>query len=326
MGKKDRIKNVKKEFENFVNLTEKKMSGEITVDSKLDEVAQAYFDNERTKSDWTDELKRGYDLYIQEPLGGFSIGKVTLNRINTLKRAMETQGLTKQTKNGCKPRTINKIIVQTLLPILKYAIDNGADITLPNFKKLKVEEGQKIVKDAPGKFKMLFNAIMIRYADIPYYRAMFLLALYGRRWNEIRTLEKQDIDYLANTYTVRAENSKTKKEITYNLPGVIAAAIMELNPDTDLIFANPSTGKKPWTPKKQLQHLKDDTGIDALTMHYFRHIVSSTLTSLGGDMTAAMAALGHSSSKTTETHYITLDQKKNSNKANSLLEDITKTD
>ncbi len=323
--KKDRIKNIKIELEKFRDLIEKKASGDITLDTKLDEVAALWFTLSRNNTNWTTELRNGYDLYVKPDLGNIALGRITQTRVDMLRKKMEGGSISdsKQTVNGCSGRTIKKILNQTLLPILRYGIANGADVRIPTIRAVPIADKKEVVNPV-GKFKSLYTAILTRYADIPFYRGMFLLALYGRRWNEIATLETGDVDFLANTYTIRATNSKTKKEITYDLPPVVAGALLELDADTGLIFKSPVTGKKPWSPKKQLQHLKSDTGIEELTMHYFRHIVSSALADVGSSMELAADMLGHSNTKITAAHYVTKNKLKSSSKANKLLDEVIK--
>ena len=66
------------------------------------------------------------------------------------------------------------------------------------------------------------------YKDDGFYRGLFLFALYGRRWNEIRTLQWSDINFKQNTYTIRAENNKINENQTYELPEPITQAIATL--------------------------------------------------------------------------------------------------
>ena len=216
----------------------------------------------------------------------------------------EASASKKTKENGASNRTINKVIVQCLVPVLKCAKNNGAIQNVPEFKKLE-QSDKKEVTNAKVKIQTLYAEIMTRYTDQPYYRAMFLFVLYGRRWNEVATLHTDDIDFEKQTYTIRAENSKTNKSITYTLPVDIAIALQELAPDKGLVFY--VGGKKVWTPKKQLEKIKEATGIEELTMHYFRHILATSLLEQGGNVAVASAMLGHSNTETTNRHYATLD-------------------
>lgn len=59
---------------------------------------------------------------------------------------METKGYTKQTQNGCSPRTIKKVLIQTLKPIMQYAYDNKVITDIP-----KIELSRHYVKANKAK-------------------------------------------------------------------------------------------------------------------------------------------------------------------------------
>lgn len=128
----------------------KKKRNEISIgfdeDSTLNKVAEAYFDKEYSKTDWTEERKDAYRLYILDTIGKKKIKSIRLHDINTVKTAMEAQGHTKQTKNGCSPRTIKKVLIQTLKPIMQYACDNKVISEIP-----KIELSKHYVKANKAK-------------------------------------------------------------------------------------------------------------------------------------------------------------------------------
>lgn len=325
--KKDCIKEARKAFIDFEDDVIGE-SGLFTADTKLDVIKDAYFEHEATGSEqYNATRKRNYELYIQPTLGNVAVGKITLNAMNEIKTSMQKQGKSRQTKNGCKAKTINEVLVITLMAILRYAMDNGAIDKLPPFKKLKSDTIKKTVENATEKLSSLFTAIMNRYADDPYYRAMFLFALYGRRWNEIATLHTKDIDINKGIYTIRAENSKVAQDKTFVLPQPLIDALLDLAPDTGLVFrkVGQSNNAKIWTPRKQLAKLKEDTGIEELTMHYFRHIVSTALLEMGESSVVAAATLGHNNTATTERYYATLNTQKSSEKALEVISSLTDT-
>lgn len=316
-SKKDCIKQARKEFIDFEDDVMGE-SGLFTSDTKLNIIKDAYFEHEATGSEqYNATRKRNYELYIEPELGNVAVSKVTLNAMNEIKTSMQKQGKSRQTKNGCKAKTINEVLVNTLLPILRYAMDNGAIDKVPPFKKLKSDATKKEIKNATETLAKLYNAIMTRYVDDPYYRSMFLFALYGRRWNEIATLHTKDIDLDAKTYTIRAENSKISTDKTFSLPQPLAEALEALAPDTGLVFrkVTQAEGARVWTPRKQLNKLKEDVGMEELTMHLFRHIVSTALLEMGETSAVAAATLGHQNTATTEKYYATLNNEKSSAKA-----------
>lgn len=326
-NKKDCIKEARKayiDFEDEVTCD----AGLFTGDTKLNVIMKHYFEHEAIGSEsYNATRKRNYELYIEPKLGNMAVSRISLNMLNEIKTAMQKKGQTRQTKNGCKSKTINEVIVNTLLPILRYAMDNGAIDKLPAFKKLNTDAEKKEVNNATETLAKLYRAIMTRYADDPYYRSMFLFALYGRRWNEIATLHTNDLNLDKAIYTIRAKNSKIKTNKNFALPQPLIDALNDLRPDTGLVFrkvGHPADAKI-WIPRKQLLKLKEDTGINDLTMHYFRHIVSSALLEMGETSAVAAATLGHQNTATTEKYYATLNNEKSSVKAINAISEVIDT-
>ena len=324
-SKRDCIREARKAFIDFEDIT--MGDGLFTPDTKLDVIMTAYFENEaRGSAAYNKTRVNNYNLYIKPTLGNLAVSKISLNMLNEIKASMKIQGKSKQTKNGCKAKTINEVLWNTLLPILRYAMDNDAIDKIPPFKKLKSDSAKKEVTNATQTLANLYNAIMSRYSNDPYYRSMFLFALYGRRFNEIATLHTDDINLESETYTIRAVNSKIAIDKTFTLPQPLTDALQELDPDDGLVFhkVGANADAKIWTPRKQLAKLKEDTDLPQLTMHYFRHIVSSALLEMGETSAVAAATLGHSNTATTEKYYATLNNEKSSAKAIGVIAEVIK--
>jgi len=322
--KAERKKQARKEAEKYKEDKLTEVENPFNPDTNLNYVAEQYFDNKCTPSQWTDARKRLYELYIEPHIGKKKVSKIIENDINKIRKFMETKGYSKQNENGCSLRSIEKVLLQTLKPILEYADSNGAlvkrvpEITIPNKKK----KGKKLVTNATEKISLLFNAIQTRYKDDPFYRALFMFALFGRRWNEIASLEWKDIDFNHDRYTIRAENNKVGIDQTYDLPTVIKAPLLDIYDTQGLIFKSPRTGGKLYSPKRQLAILKADTGITELTMHYFRHILVTALGETGTTATVLSASLGHTKAETVDEYYRTINHLKGSQDANKQLENI----
>lgn len=244
--------------------------------------------------------------------------------IDKLRKSMETKGYSKQNENGCSPRTIKKILIQILKPILMYALENKVINDIPNIKVPKQNRQKKSVKKAGNKLATLYKTIISLYADNPFYRALFLFALYGRRWNEIRTIEWSDIDFLEGRYTIRSENNKIGQNQTYEPSTPIADALQQIKDNNiGLIFKSPVTGKELYPPNKQLAKVKEISGISELTMHYFRHILVSAMGELGTASTVLSASLGHPNLDTANNFYLSANHIKASSEANKMISTIT---
>lgn len=322
-GKRTRIAKAKaellaeknKQINTGVNFTE---------NSRLNEVADIYFEKSCEVSKWTDERKDAYKLYINNSIGKKRIKDIRQVDIDSLRKSMELKGHSEQTKNGCSPRTIKKVLIQILKPIMQYALDNKVLSDLPNIKAPKQNRQKKIVEDAGTKLATLFKTIMTTYADEPFYRALFLFALYGRRWNEIRTLQWSDVNFLTSRYTIRAENNKIGQNQTYELSAPIAEALSCMNDDrSGLVFKSPVTGTELYPPKKQLTKIKDTAKIPELTMHYFRHILVSAMGEAGTATTILSASLGHTNLDTVNNFYLSANHTKASQEANKAIAALT---
>jgi len=305
------------------------MSLEFNDESTLNKIATLYFDTACDKSQWTQERKDAYRLYIKDAIGEKQIKDIRLHDINLIRSSMEKRGYTKQTKNGCSPRTIKKVLIQTLKPILEYAKNNKIISDVPKIelsKKYKKSHktGKKRVTNAKEKLIVLFDTIMNLYKDDPFYRALFLFAFYGRRWGEIKTLEWQDIDFENNFYCIRAENNKIGEDQYYELPLPIKEALLMMREiKNDLIFKSPKTGKYLSTPKRQLAKIKTISNIPKLTMHYFRHILVSAMGEVGVASSILSASLGHTDLDTVNKFYLSENHKNASKIANKTIEKIT---
>jgi integrase len=239
---------------------------------------------------------------------------------------MRKGGKTKQNEVGNSHRNIVKCLRQVLKPILTYAMVNGAIDRLPPIEIPKKETAvKKFVEKPIDKLKKLYDTIMELYKDEPFYRALFLFALFGRRWNEIRTLEWQHINFDENSYTIIAEHNKIGIDQYYDIPLVLREALLDIqDTDNSIVFASPLTGKELSSPRWQLDRIKKATGIEKLTMHYFRHILVSALGSAGVPAQVLSASLGHQHSGTVTSYYQTVDHLSHSQSANEGVLELTK--
>lgn len=321
-GKRTRITAIKKELQ---ILKDKSIdqSTNFRDTSTLNAIAEFYFANAcDTKLKWQQDRVRLYKAHFSNTLGKKRIKDIRTSHIDVIRKKLETKGLTKQTENGCNPRTIKLLLVSILKPILQYAVDNKVIDSLPIIIVPKQSRKKKIVKDAKNKLTLLYKTIMTIYADNGFYRALFLFSLFGRRFNEIATLQWNDIDILNNTYTIRAINCKIGEEQIYELPAPIAEALSDIKTDGNLVFESPVTKRKISTPKRQLDKLKKATGIEELTMHYFRHILVSAMGEIGVAGTILSASLGHTNLSTVNDFYLSANHRKSSQTANKAIEGL----
>ena len=293
--------------------------------STLNHIAKTYFEKSRQDTKWTQDLKDIYKLYCEPGLGKKRVKDIRQVHIDDLRKSMEKRGHSKQTENGCSPRTIKKVLIQTLKPILQYAVDNQVLDSIPKIVLPKTKRKKKKVENARDKLQKLYKSINELYQGNAFYQSLFFFALHGRRWNEIATLQWSDIDLTKSSYTIREENSKIGEEQSYALPSFLKESLMNIKDNRKgLVFKSPITGKKLYPPKKQLIKIKEKAEIPELTMHYFRHIFVSAMGELGTKQTLLSAALGHINLSTVSDYYQSADHKSASEKTNQTFEDFIK--
>ena len=319
--KRTRVNQAKMEF---VKLKTKTIntSLDFTENTTLNDLATIYYDL-KPDTAWFNELRGIYKLYCSENIGKKKIKDIRMVHIDNLKKQMQTKGYSKQTLKGCSARTIKKVIMQIIKPLLQYAVDNRVLSEMPKIKLDLPKKEKKKVTNGSEKLSLLYETITTLYEDNPFYKTLFLFALYGRRWKEIRTLEWKDIDLINNRYTIRAENNKINEDQTYNLPNTIKSSLLDIADDKiGLVFKSPVTGKELSVPKKQLLKIKQLSGINELTMHYFRHILVSAMGEIGTATTVLSASLGHTNLNTVNQFYLSANHTKGSEVANNAISNI----
>ena len=314
-SKRDRIAKARGELEKLREGI-KNSTGDVDNSTPLDKIAELYFAT-RENTDWTKEIISIYNAHISKVLGNKPVGDIKATNIDALISKLRKKGAAAATKNGCSNRTIQKITKNVLGPILKYAYESEIIPSVPAIRAPKLENTKKLVDSADVMLKDLYNAIMELYADEPLYRAFFLFALFGRRAGEILKLEWTDVNFRNNTYIVRAENNKVKRDQSYALSPVIKEALEEFKDSKGIIFVS---SRKPdqamLIPRKQVSRLGEAIGKPDLNLHYFRNVYSSYLVNQPGiTPQIAAAALGHLDFSTTMRHYASIDHMNSSQKA-----------
>ncbi len=324
LNKRDRIKKANDEAEKYrvQKQEEQATKSAFTFDTKFEDLAEVYIKLKcAPDTKWTGEKKTMLDHYIYPYLKGKRASSIQETDIDKIRVSMETAGHGIQNKDGCSDRTIRKVLLQVLKPILKYGLRNSALKEIPEID-VPDKPKKKKVKDGTEKLTFLYKAIHDLYKDDSFYRALFLFALFGRRWNEIRTLEWSDIDFEKGEYTVRAENSKIDEDKTFVLPNDVAEALSHFRDSKGLVFRSPKTGRELSTPKKQIEKLREASGIAELTLHYFRHIMATALGESGMVNTVLSASLGHNNAQTVDSYYRTPNHLKGSQEATQAIEHI----
>ena len=256
------------------------------ITANFDATVNDYF--ETLKERWKGETLKKYEFYYAKYMED-GIGKL---KVKDVKAAHFT--------------SFNKIIAhlapstrkrayEILQPLFKLAIEDEIILRSPiKTSHIPVRNQlseKKVVTDAVAKYKTLYSTINDMFADNPHHRAIFLFGFYGRRLNEVLSLEWNDIDFVNNQYRVRGENSKVNTEMVFSLPHDVREALLEFT-NSDVEIFNIS----------EVQHyykaIREHSGIEEFTFHWMRNLSVSALSAMGVDLTHLTAMLGHTDSST----------------------------
>lgn len=290
-----RIKNNKKDCIEDTNLS-------------LDKYMKKYFEllpQERYKK----ENISFYNRYIQPHIGKKRLTAVRQLHIKEVIKRAELKGL--------KPRTAGKV-VEILRPAFKDAYINRLIIHNPiEGIRIKRPVTKKIVVNATEKLKQIHEAIMEEFSDNPFYKAIFLFAMQGKRKNEILSLKWEDVDMENNFYVLR--KTKNNEEQKIFLPQTIKKELLAFrDKNWKYVFTSPATGEPIQDIRRQTNKIKKRLNEPQFGLHYLRNVIVSAMGEQGIESIYLSGALGH-----TITQYLTLNYLKSSEIASKTIEDIT---
>lgn len=204
---------------------------------------------------------------------------------------------------GMSPRTA-KSVKETLRPLFKQFVLEGiiqvnpADlIQIPKFNnEVSIDLPEKKVKEL---YEALYN-----YPIEPF-RSIFIWLSHGRRQNEILSLQWDDIHVDNGTYTIKFENNKARKPMTYKLTAELRQTLENLGiKENGFIFhaqkddtkkMSKETVRNHWNKILQQLDIK-------IRMHDLRHLIGGTLVSSGKTLEQVASVLGHTSTSVTKRY------------------------
>lgn len=233
-----------------------------------------------------------YDKYVPDSLKKKNLNSVDSDDLQKIINQMINEG-----KEGSYIVTVKEIFS----PLYKKALEFGlVEKNITDYLKFPKYDNIRYFSLPDNKIKELINAIM----NIPnnHYRVMFMFLLRGRRSNEVRTLSFEDIDFENKLYTVRDENNKTRKNLTYMLDNELLEHLEIIREPKGLLFKSRRTGKKLTAiPKKLWARIQEDIDIK-MRIHDFRHLLGFTLVNNNVPLESISRALGHSKITTTQRY------------------------
>jgi integrase len=162
------------------------------------------------------------------------------------------------------------------------------------------------------------------------YKDIFLVALHGRRKNEILTMQWSQIDLDLKIYNIPPQKNKARKydyhKMTEELYMMFSRRYNEAKKigfvrQSDFVFTNPNTLTRYKDVSRPFKKLKAFAGIKKMRFHDFRHILGTYAIAKKVPIEHISQALGHSSIEVTQK-YITRDSSISKNVIDSFLSDF----
>ena len=224
-----------------------------------------------------------------------SIDKVTTNKLQSIVNEILDAGMS--------PRTA-KSVKETLRPMFKqYVLEGTLKLNPADLIQIPKFNNEVSIDLSDEKIKELYAALY----DYPIepFRSMFIWLSHGRRQNEILSLEWDDINLDNRTYSIKFENNKVRKPMTYKLSNELLETLESIGiQNSGYIFhavtdkdkkMNKGTVRNHW--KKILEQL----GIN-IRIHDLRHLIGGTLVSSGKTLEQVASVLGHTSTSVTKRY------------------------
>lgn len=303
-SKRDRIRFA----EAALNEAKEKARSPIDADATIDDIVNMYYEK-LPDGKYLSSKKSYYERRVQKTLGKKKAKDVLPIHIQRL--------VDNIIKSGDSPRTAKQVI-ESLSPAFKIARANRIVMHNPcEDVTIKLPKTRKIVVNATERLTMIYKAIVKLYADDPFYRAFFLLALQGRRKGEVINLRWENISFEYDYYFL--PNTKNDEEQKIFLPPNVKEALLEFRLDKGWVFESViNKGRRIVDAKRQTAKMKKELG-DWFTMHYTRNVMVSAMAEQGVDAIFMSGALGHSDPNTI-TKYLTMNYLQGSKIASGMIQ------
>ena len=169
-------------------------------------------------------------------------------------------------------------------------------------------------------YQKIYSGIIEYYKDNPFYQALFLLIMYGRRKDEVLSLKWENIDLNNNYYWI--EKTKNKDVQQYSLADIIKKQLQLINDDKKgLVFKSPVTGKKLADVKRQVNQIKKYLDMPNFHFHYMRNVMVSMLAENKIEAITLSGMLGHKDTSTINK-YLSINHYKSSQEGLKMIDKI----
>ena len=232
-------------------------------------------------------------IFSDEKLSKTPITQISTRRLQDIVNKMLDMGMA--------PRS-SKSIKEALRPLFKYYVANGTLKSNPAiFIQIPKFNNEVSIELSDDKLKELYD-LLYNYPVEPF-RSIFVWLSHGRRLNEVLSLEWRDINLEAMTYTIRYENNKVRKPMTYKLSNELLEALQNIGiKESGFVFPamkDKSQKMDNSTLRKHWQKVLDKLGLH-IRIHDLRHLIGGVLVSEGKTLEQIASILGHTSTSVTK--------------------------
>ena len=234
-------------------------------------------------------------IFSDEKLSKTPITQISTRRLQDIVNKMLDMGMA--------PRS-SKSIKEALRPLFKYYVANGTLKSNPAiFIQIPKFNNEVSIELSDDKLKELYD-LLYNYPVEPF-RSIFVWLSHGRRLNEVLSLEWRDINLEAMTYTIRYENNKVRKPMTYKLSNELFEALQNIGiKESGFVF--PAMKDESKKMSKATLRLHWEKILDRLEVHIrihdLRHLIGGVLVSEGKTLEQIASILGHTSTSVTKRY------------------------
>ena len=234
-------------------------------------------------------------IFSKSDLAKTSIDKLTTKKLQSIVNEILDAGMS--------PRTA-KSIKEMFRPLLKrYVLEGMLGMNPAELIQIPKFDNEVNVDLSEEKTKELYD-ILYNYPLEPF-KSVFIWLSHGRRLNEILSLQWSDVNFNNLTYTIRFENNKVRKPMTYKLSSELMETLQCIGIKSQGFIFHAINDKNQKLSKETVRNhwnkVIEQLGV-SLRIHDLRHLIGGVLVSNGKTLEQVASVLGHTSTSVTKRY------------------------